>query len=133
MKKPKAFPKKRLVGPNPVGQEWGPLEEEAREALGGQVGGGNLGEGVMNSLWRRWLTLAENEIIANLGLGGEEEKYVGRHEGLTLVQKACYRVDRVTGRGGVHPAGSSNEGVELQNRGGVKMLLGGKEAGLAFQ
>ena len=77
LKKPKAFPKKRLVGPNPVGQEWGPLKEEAREALGGQVGGGNLGEGVMNSLWRRWSILAGRKKVANLGIGGRGREACG--------------------------------------------------------
>ena len=102
--KPKAFPKKRLIGPWPEGKNWGPLKGVIREALEShEADPTQRGGSKVELCWRRWCRQAEGEIVANLDLGDEEEKYVGRQKGPRLVMKP------VTGWTGTRSKGASTK------------------------
>ena len=102
--KPKAFPKKRLIGPWLEGKNWGPLKGVIREALGShEADPTQRGGSKVELCWRRWCRQAEGEIVANLDLGDEEEKYVGRQKGPRLVMKP------VTGWTGTRSKGASTK------------------------
>ena len=87
LQKPKAVPKQRMIGPLEQEKDWGPLRELVRGSGQGQGSEGQEEQArAVDSCWRRWCRLAEKEIVANCGLGEEEEKYTGRGGGSAVVE-----------------------------------------------
>ena len=79
LRKPRAFPKQRLIGPLEKEEDWAPLKERVRCAIEGHgTQGRDVQAGALEASWRWWCRLAEREVVANCGLKDEEEKYTGR-------------------------------------------------------
>ena len=129
LQKPKAFPKKRLIGPCLAGKDWGPLKEMVKESLEAHAAGPQQGgDQGMEACWRRWCQMAEGEIVANLDLVEEEEKYSGRKEGPRLIQKPVTDWTG-TGKRGEHEAGGSGEDTGHKAGGNREVRMGSQTAG----
>ena len=102
LKRCRAFPEKRPIGPYPAPQDWSRIDQMLEEYEGEGKGWDETKKGQsMQEVWKSWGGIAEKELVSHFGLQEDLEKYQGRNE------EAHFRTQPVLGWQGTKANGAT--------------------------